>query len=168
MTTRTARLFTWLTIVWVGLAGGIEGCQKGAQPSASRPTQAAEDQADVTSADQPMQDTAAELPKTPAEPKRPEPSWIIFREAFEASADATCVARWTGGNRLEVDTENIRGLTVDLHKLPPDAPQSGPWNLQIDGQGIEITGFRGKVVALVRSQNGIWSVDRSKGRSRSQ
>ncbi len=97
-----------------------------------------------------------------ARPKRPAPSWVIFREAFDDAKDAACTAEWTGGNRLEVHTENIRRITLDLHRLPGGAPQRGPWNLQLDGQGVQITGFRGKVLDLVRSKNGNWTVDRSK------
>lgn len=97
-----------------------------------------------------------------AGPRRPTPSWVIFREAFEETEDATCEAEWTGGNRLEVHTENIKRLTLDLGRLPSGAPQRGPWNLQLDSQGIQITGFRGKVLDLVRSKAGNWTVDRSK------
>jgi len=97
-----------------------------------------------------------------AKPKRPTPSWVIFREAFDEAQDATCAADWTGGNRLEVHTDNIKRLTLDLHRLPSGAPQRGPWNLQLDGQGIQITGFHGKVLDLVRSKAGNWTVDRSK------
>lgn len=95
-------------------------------------------------------------------PKRPDDGWVIFHEAFEPLEDAACSAEWTGDNRLVVETTNIRSLTVDLHKLPSGAPRRGPWNLQIDGQGIEITGYRGKIVDFVRSKNGVWTVDRSR------
>ena len=93
-------------------------------------------------------------------PRRPAESWTVFRAAFDETADADLICRWTGGNRLEVTTENVRRVTVDLHKLPAGAPQLGPWNLQIDEQGIQITGFRGKVVDLKRSANGVWTVDK--------
>lgn len=99
-------------------------------------------------------------------PSRPDATWVIFREAFKPTGDARCDAQWTGDNRLAVTTDNIRRVTVDLNRLPTGAPQRGPWNLQIDGQGIEITGFRGKVLDLVRSGNGEWTVDRSKHRKR--
>jgi hypothetical protein len=91
---------------------------------------------------------------------------VIFREAFKPAEDAACRVAWTGGNRLEVHTENIQRFTIDLTRLPEGAPTKGPWNLQVDGQGIEMTGFRpkpgytGKIRDLVRSQNGNWTVDR--------
>jgi hypothetical protein len=95
-------------------------------------------------------------------------SWVIFRDVFEPAEDAACTAVWTGGNRLEVHTENVQRLTIDLTRLPEGAPTKGPWNLQIDGQGIEMTGFRpkpgytGKIRDLIRSQNGNWTVDRKR------
>jgi len=97
---------------------------------------------------------------TPEKPRRPVPSWAVFREPFDEKRDADCLARWTGDRRLEIQTENIRLLTLDLNKLPREAPRDGPWNLQIDSQGIYITGLRGdvRVLDLVRSQNGDWTV----------
>jgi hypothetical protein len=108
----------------------------------------------------------AEIARLLAErmPKRPTPSWVIFRDAFEDDKDASCQAEWTGENRLEVHTENIQRLTLDLTRLPAGAPGRGPWNLQIDHQGIQITGLRGKVLDLIRSKNGNWTVDHSKGK----
>jgi len=106
-----------------------------------------------------------EPPKS-SKPKRPVDSWVIFRAAFEPAEDAACSAKWTGGNRLEVHTENVKRITIDMRLLPEGAPTKGPWNLQIDGQGIEITGFKpkpgytGKIRDLVRSKNGNWTVDR--------
>ena len=102
----------------------------------------------------------------PYRPKRPVNSWMIFREAYKPLKDATCKAEWTGGNRLEVDTENINRITLDLTRLPAGAARRGPWNLQIDGQGIEITGRRGRIMDLVRSRNGRWTVDRKTLRKR--
>jgi hypothetical protein len=101
-------------------------------------------------------------------PARPVDSWVIFREAFNRRKDASCEMERSGGNRLVVKTENISRLTIDLTQLPPGAPTKGPWNLQIDGQGIELTGFApkpgytGKIRDLVRSTSGNWTVDRKK------
>lgn len=111
------------------------------------------------------------LARPPAEtvrtrPKRPVDSWVIFREAYKPLEDATCEARWTGRNRIEVITGNINRITLDLTRLPAGAPRRGPWNLQIDRQGIEITGRRGRIFDLVRSRGGRWSVDRSTLRKR--
>jgi hypothetical protein len=107
----------------------------------------------------------AEIARLLAErmPKRPTmPPWVMLRETFDEAKDVTCQAEWTGENRLEVHTENIKRLTLDLTKLPAGAPRRGPWNLQLDRQGIQITGQRGKVLDLVRSKNGNWTVDHSR------
>src|SRR6185295_7518829 len=100
-------------------------------------------------------------PPKPAEPKRPKIDWVVFRSAFNEKADAHADARWTGSDRFEIKTENINRLTVDLTKLPDGAPPKGPYNFQVDGQGIQLTGFRSKRIDLVRSKNGIWSVDKN-------
>ena len=99
-------------------------------------------------------------PVRPKVPVRPEPTWTVFRQAFDDKADAICESRFSGGNRLDVRTENISHLTLDLGKLPATAPKKGPWNLQIDGQGIEVSGSRGRYLHLVRGKAGAWDVDR--------
>lgn len=104
---------------------------------------------------------APEKPK-PAEPRRPDPGgWAIYREAFNEEADATCVAKFSGGNTLTVNTDNISRLTLDFEKLPENLRRHGPWNLQIDNQGIEVTGARGRFLHLVRGKAGAWDVDRA-------
>ncbi len=105
-------------------------------------------------------------PSPPSKPKRPVDGWVIFRSAFDEDTDAEVDSAWTGGNRLEVRTRNVHRVTLDLTRLPAAASQRGPWNLQIDKQGIAITGARGRVLDLVRSQNGDWSVDRDRDRRR--
>ena len=131
-------------------------------PPVSQPAEAAQ----MPKAKQPDEEARrlAEIARLLAErmPKRPTPSWVIFREAFEEDKDAACEADWTGENRLEVHTQNIKRLTLDLTKLPAGAPRKGPWNLQLDHQGIQITGLRGKVLDLVRSKNGNWAVAHSR------
>lgn len=102
-------------------------------------------------------------------PKRPEQSkdaWTLFREPVDPDEDASLTSRWTGGNHFEVRTGNVKRVTIDMTNLPAKAPSKGPWVLDIDGQGIEITGFTpkpgytGSKRDLVRSKNGVWSVDR--------
>lgn len=106
--------------------------------------------------------TSPPTPPKPPVPKRPEPSWAIFREAYDEKADVELHTKWSGENRLEIETQNIHRLTLDLTKLPEGAPDSGPWILRIDRQGIQITGARGRILDLVRSPNGDWVVDKDK------
>ena len=121
-----------------------------------------------TSNTQPKQPTPA-ASEPASEPVTPEskippatyvPPWAILREPFDPIKPIIFDCKWTGGIRLEINTDNVQRITLDLYELPPDAPQQGPWRLQIDRQGIEITGRRGKVSDVVRSPNGVWSVDR--------
>lgn len=104
----------------------------------------------------------------PRKPKRPKNTWVYFREAFDADKDVSLSADWTGGERIEIRTENVKRLTIDLAGMPKGAPTKGPWNLQIDGQGIQMwgrspkVGYTGKIRDLVRSVNGNWTVDRER------
>jgi hypothetical protein len=101
-------------------------------------------------------------PPLPGKTRKPSVPWVASHDPFDPSEEITLSGKWTGGRRLELHTDNVRRLTLDLYDLPVGAPTSGPWNLQIDRQGIEISGRRGKVIDLVRSTNGVWSVDTEK------
>lgn len=142
-----------------------------ASPPAPPPAPGAENSRVPQPEDAPAETSLVPQPEVvqpPRTPARPLDSWIIFRKAFDQTKDATCHLEWTGGNRLVVTTENIERLTLDLTQLPAGAPEKGPWNLQLDGQGIEITGFTpkpgytGKIRDLVRTPNGVWTVDKKK------
>ncbi len=162
----------FLAGVFVVISSG--GCQNPSQPAASpssphssngnAPNVAEPDQLEQTPPLSNLPSPTVEVSKpTPRKkPKRPIDSWIIFRTAADADADVICNYQWTGGKRLQVVTQNVTRLTLDLNRLPDGAPRRGPWNLQIDHQGIEITGVRGRVLDLIRSTNGIWSVDPDK------
>lgn len=142
----------------------LAGCQK--EPSTS-PSATGSDHATAPapSAGSDASNASSTTPPThpkPPVPKRPEPSWAIFREAYDEKADVELHTKWSGENRLEIETQNIHRLTLDLTKLPEGAPDSGPWILRIDRQGIQITGARGRILDLVRSPNGDWAVDKDK------
>jgi len=116
----------------------------------------------------PRGDAGEEHTIQPRRPRRPKETWVIFREAFDEQKDASCRVKWMGRNRFELRTDNIRRLTLDMTRLPKGAPRKGPWIVIIDGQGVELTGFRpkpgytGNKRDLVRSKNGKWTVDRRK------
>lgn len=101
-------------------------------------------------------------PPLPNKTRQPSIPWVASHDPFNPSEEISLTGKWTGNRRLEVHTDNVQRLTLNLHKLPSGAPRSGPWNLQIDRQGIEISGRRGKVIDLIRSPNGVWSVDTEK------
>lgn len=133
----------------------------GDEPVAQRP-----DGGDVETRDRGAHDPENRPIAVRTPPKRPEDTWVIFREAFDAEEDATCETDWLGHNRFRIKTRNIQRMTVDLTELPRGAPKTGPWVLLIDGQGVEMTGFKpkegytGLKRDLVRSRNGRWTVDR--------
>ncbi len=105
---------------------------------------------------------------SPRKPKRPKNTWVYFREAFDTEKDVSMSADWTGDDRIEIRTKNVKRLTIDLAGLPKGAPTKGPWNLQIDGQGVQMwgrspkAGYTGRIRDLVRSVNGNWTVDRER------
>lgn len=105
---------------------------------------------------------ADEQPPLPNKTRQHSVPWVASHDPFNPSEEISLTGKWTGNRRLEVHTDNVQRLTLNLHKLPSGAPRSGPWNLQIDRQGIEISGRRGKVIDLIRSPNGVWSVDTEK------
>lgn len=142
----------------------LAGCERTQSPTTSgddstrtpeRPSTSPEPVAGVPSEDRPG--APAENPQRHP-PRRPTGTWATFLAASDPAKDADIDARHTGGNRLEIRTQNVARLKLDLTQLPPGVPGRGPWNLQIDRQPIEITGRRGKVLELVRSPAGRWEV----------
>lgn len=104
----------------------------------------------------------------PRPPKRPKDTWVIFRKAIDDKDDADIEAEWRGDNKFRIDTTNVQRVTIDMTRLPEGPPTKGPWIIQIDDQGIELTGFKpkpgftGHIRDLVRSKNGVWDVDRKR------
>jgi hypothetical protein len=153
-----------LAILAVPLMLSSLACQ---QPQSSPVSQTAPDKpvspaslSPKPAADKPLPVAPNAPKKVAAEPAFPTlPEWLIIREIPKPLSKVICKARWTGGNRIEINTDNVHRLTLDLTKLPPGAEMQGPWNLQIDHQGIAITGRRGLIIELIQSRNGDWSVD---------
>ncbi len=132
--------------------------QNSAPPTAARSPQSSAASSQV---DPPIPHADAQ-PPLPNKTRQHSVPWVASHDPFNPSEEISLTGKWTGNRRLEVHTDNVQRLTLNLHKLPPGAPTNGPWNLQIDRQGIEISGRRGKVIDLIRSPNGVWSVDTEK------
>lgn len=147
---RTLHPALWLTTIALFL--GI-GCKENTRVADSQPAKEPAPPPPVS-----VERPTTKPPEPPPPPKRPKDSWVLFREAGDEKVDASISADWTGGNRLEVKTRNVRKVVLDLTKLPEGAPTRGPWTLQIDGQGIEIFGKKGRVMDLARSPNGDWAI----------
>ncbi|MEE8169808.1 MAG: hypothetical protein V3T70_04605 [Phycisphaerae bacterium] len=151
--------------MWLSLAcAPRQGATRPAAPTAASAAPTTSEPAARESTAAPAQNPPTRI--LPRRPKRPAITWTKFIEAFDAEADADIVSRWTGGKRLEVHTENVRKLLIDFRELPRGAPKRGSWNLQIDEQGIEVTGRRGPLLELTRLENGSWTVTGPKPRRR--
>lgn len=165
--------FALLLLLGLGL---VVGCQERSGPvvtpspdpaesptDAEPPSVVESDEADQ--AEEPQPKTTI-LEPSPIQPQ--EDPWAIVREVFDKDQSASCTTNWLRRNRFEIKTDNVRRMTVDMSRLPPGAPRAGPWIIIIDGQGVELTGFKpkpgytGQKRDLVRSRNGRWSVDRRK------
>src|SRR5262245_50458446 len=105
----------------------IGGCERqvhrsphrpSAAPPASQPaTRRAETRPTTMPTSRPVVGVAPARPPEPEEPRtprRPVDSWTIFRQAFNDEVDASVDAHWTGGNRLDVKTDNVSHLLIDL------------------------------------------------------
>lgn len=102
---------------------------------------------------------AATKPVEPRKPQRVDLKWARFADAFEKESDAIITGEWTGGNRVELKTQNVRRMVIDFRELPGEGKRKGPpWNLQLDGYAIEITGRRGPKIELTHKENGGWDV----------
>ncbi len=149
------RAAAWLAIAQ--LAWPIVGCKEQSRPAVTQPAGPETSPPPVM---RPPPEAASTPPPKPSKPVTPE--WALIRQAQTANAPTRVAAEWTGGRRLEIKTENVSLLTLDLNKLPEGAPTRGPWTLHIDGQGIEIYGRAGgrswRVMDLARSRNGNWEV----------
>ncbi len=90
-------------------------------------------------------------------PPAPEPSvseYLTVLERYEPQKPATARAQTGPGNRLTIDTRNVRRLRIDRDAVPLRADRNIV--LQLDGQGFEwLAGSR--VTEFERSDNGVWS-----------
>ncbi len=157
---QTQRVITWFTVCAATCA--VAGCDPhasrtdGAPPTAGAATTGPAETPGTPGGggDETEPESGGDGARKPAPPECP---WAVSIRAAD-DAPGEVLGRWTGGNRLEVRTREVPRLRLDLTRLPRGAPRQGPWNLQIDGQGFEITGRRGKVLELERSKAGLWAV----------
>ncbi len=96
-----------------------------------------------------------------AEPEVPDYVTIIAR--YNPQQRATVEVRTEAGNRLAIDTHNVRRLHIDRSRIPLNIRRS--ISLQLDGQGLEwVSGS--KVEEFERSVNGVWMPAKSEVRGR--
>lgn len=99
--------------------------------------------------------------RLPRRAEDPRVRWLRIEQRInsdlpaEAHGIITSVAR---PPKLDVNTSNASRLVLDLDRLPEGVRPS--LSLQLDQQGIQITGAAGPQVELVRDSAGLWSVIR--------
>jgi hypothetical protein len=160
---RHATLCGTLLAGWLGLGLLLAGCD-GAPPPADRQPQdrLAPPQAQVPTppvATQPATQPVATQPTTQPATTQPEeaepetPDYLTILDRFNSRERASASARVEPGNRLVIDTRNVRRLRIERRELPLDARRTIV--LQLDGQGIEWLA-KSRVVEFERSPNGEW------------
>lgn len=96
-----------------------------------------------------------------AEPEPPDYVTIVAR--FISSDRAAAEVQVEAGNRLVIDTHNVRRLHIDRDRVPLNRRRS--ISLQLDGQGLEWLAHS-KVVEFERSMAGEWIPVRPEQRGR--
>lgn len=99
--------------------------------------------------------------RLPAKPEDPQRRWLRIEGRFDGERPAQtlgAITRTDRPPRIEVTTDNVSRLVLDLNRLPAGVRPG--LVLRIDEQGIQITGAAGSQVELVRDSAGLWSVVR--------
>ena len=140
-----------LIAVSVGLGLLIAGCESAptTKPGAEKPVTPAPT---FAPASQPAATQPATSQPAPAEPELPE--YLTIVERFDPQERATAEARIAPGNRLVIETRNVRRLRVDRGKVPLNLRRSIA--LELDTQGIEWLA-RSTAEEFERSVNGEWT-----------
>jgi hypothetical protein len=131
--------------------GSLLAACETAPPTAERRPQtrpAASGPAGMTT--QPVTQPEATQPAA-AEPEPPDYVTIVAR--FISSNRAAAEVQVEAGNRLVIDTHNVRRLHIDRDRVPLNRRRS--ISLQLDGQGLEWLAHS-KVVEFERSMAGEW------------
>lgn len=154
-----ARRLWMVALIALACATGCPRAPEATRPAVSTgPREAVEPPPAFAPSTQPASAPAEPArPAPPRKPKRPPLTWTKFVGAFEGDKDAEILARVEKG-RIDVRTQNVQRMLIDFRELPLEFRRKGPWNLQIDQQGIEITGRRGWVLEMTRNDSGAWNV----------
>jgi hypothetical protein len=87
-----------------------------------------------------------------AEPEIPD--YVTIVQRYNPQQRATVEVRPEPGNRLSIDTHNVRRLHIDHNRVPLNLRRS--ISLQLDGQGLEWLSSS-TVSDFERSTNGVWA-----------
>lgn len=157
---------TLVSVVLLGLLGCGSACRDSGSTSQTTPAATADSPASSPpsrSASPALPEKPPDLPE-PADPfhlqfrlltsKQKHPGWVKVGEFFNEGQPANIDAAWKGGNRIVVQTDNVRRMELDLGQLPRDARRSTA--IRLDGQGIELLSRHGPRVRFERGPAGIW------------
>lgn len=133
-----------------------------AEPPAPPPTAEAPDHPPPTTppaepepAAPPADDAAVAEPMPPAPPAEPAiPAYLAVLNRFDPAQTVMATAHTGPGNRLVVDTRNVRRLRIDRAALP--LQRGAAIVLRLDGQPIEWLADS-EVTVFERSINGDWT-----------
>jgi hypothetical protein len=93
-------------------------------------------------------------------PSDPQSGWLTIEEVHKEGKPATAIGTVIGPRKLEVTTENVKSIRINLPKA--GMPTNRRVILRIDHQGIEITGRYGPTARFTSTVNGNWSAARER------
>jgi hypothetical protein len=151
-----------LVVVSIGMGLLLASCES-APPAAerkpqSRPVATEKENTPSTAPAGPAVATpppvAEPAPTPPPAAEQKPPDYITVIERFEPQQRAAVEARREDGNRLVIDTRNVRRMRIDRTRAELNLRRSVA--LQIDGQGLEWLP-KSDVTEFERSVNGAWT-----------
>lgn len=89
------------------------------------------------------------------DPNDPQTGWLRIETIEKSGEPASATGTVVKPRKLIITTKNVGRIRIDLPKA--GMPSNKRVLLQIDDQGIEITGRRGPIGYFERSKNGAWS-----------
>jgi hypothetical protein len=89
-------------------------------------------------------------------PKDKQPGWLKIMELSNEDASAAAMGIFPEQNRINIDTENVRRIRIELGYLP--LAEGKRVVLRIDNQPREIVSRDRKFVTMERRPTGEWSV----------
>ncbi len=149
--------------------GFLAACEVAPPTAERRPQTRPATGAPTTTAQAPTQPTGTQATATqpaasqPAEAEPEIPDYVTILERYNPQQRATITVRPEPGNRLSIDTHNVRRLHIDRDRIPLNRRRSV--SLQLDGQGVEWLA-NSKVEEFERSANGVWAPVKPEARGR--
>jgi hypothetical protein len=137
------------------LTSGLAACEVAPPTAERRPqTRPAASGPTATAPQAPTRPTSTQATASQPAAAEPEiPDYVTILERYNPQQRATVEVHPEPGNRLLIDTNNVRRLHIDRDRVPLDRRRS--MSLQLDGQGVEWLATS-KVEEFERTINGQW------------